>query len=352
MIYLGICEDRGTTTDTLKVGRIKARIFGVHTENRSSEVDNKLISTENLPWCIPAFPINTQSIDGMSDFQVPQNGSIVLISFLDEVDKQHPVYFGTIPKIANQLPDWSKGFSDPNKQHPATEYLLESPVSRLARNEKIDSTIVKTKKDNVKTDVDCKESTFDEPETPYNATYTENRVIETKAGHFIEIDDTAGSERIHIYHKSGTFSEIHPDGKKVVRTEGKRTTIIVGDDNILIEGNNNIHITNSQNVHIEKSRNIQIDENEDTDITGTEKRDIGESQEVTIGTSQETTIGSTEERTIGESQEVTIGTSETKNVGTTQETTVGTSETKNIGGTQDITAGGNITLTAPMIYLN
>ena len=269
MIYIGICEDRGTTTDELKVGRIKVRVYGVHTDIKTGEQDNKILSTDSLPWAIPAFPINTQSIDGMSDFQVPANGSIVLVTFMDK-DKQFPIYFGTVPKIANLLPNWSRGFSDPEKEHPSTEYLKESPVSRLARNENIDQTIVDEKKLAIKSGIDCKTTTFDEPETPYDATYTDNRVIETKVGHVIEIDDTEGAERIHIYHKSGTFSEIHPDGKKVIRTEGKRTSIIIGDDNIYIEGNNNIHITKSQNIHIKESKNVQIDGNEDKDITGTQ----------------------------------------------------------------------------------
>lgn len=39
-------------------------------------------------------------------------------------------------------------------------------------------------------------------EYPYNTTYT------TKSGHAIELDDTPGHERIHIWHKSGCYEEI------------------------------------------------------------------------------------------------------------------------------------------------
>jgi len=39
-------------------------------------------------------------------------------------------------------------------------------------------------------------------EYPYNTTYT------TKSGHAIELDDTPGHERIHIWHRSGCYEEI------------------------------------------------------------------------------------------------------------------------------------------------
>lgn len=303
MIHLGICEDNNS--DPLKVGRIKVRVFGIHTEIKTGEIDNKLLLPKELPWAIPAFPINTQSIDGMSDFQVPKNGSIVLVSFLDQ-EKQQPIYFGTVPKIAQTKPDFSKGFSDPNKEHPSSEYLKESPVSRLARNEKIDKTVIQTKRDSIITDVDCKEETFNEPETPYNAEYTKNRVIETEAGHFVEIDDTSGAERIHIYHKSGSFQEFHPDGHYVENIKKKRTTIIIDDDRIYIEGNKNIHITKSENIHIEDSQNILIDKDKDVDILGTENVDIGVDQNHTI------TGNKTDD--IGGDQTITIGGNEDKDI--------------------------------------
>jgi hypothetical protein len=141
-VFLGVCEDNNT--DPFLMGRIKARIFGVHTEIKNGEEDLKGIKTSDLPWAVPAYPVNTQTIDGMSDFQVPVNGSIVLICFLDKA-KQKPVYFGTMPRVLEKLPDYKYGFSDPDKDHPNIEYVDESPISRLARNEKIDQTIIQEK---------------------------------------------------------------------------------------------------------------------------------------------------------------------------------------------------------------
>jgi len=317
MIYTGICED--SKSDPLKLGRIKVRVFGVHTEMRTGEVDHKLLTTADLPWASPVYSSTTQSIDGWSDFGVPEEGSIVLVMFLDK-DLQHPVYLGTVPKIANELPDFAVGFSDPNREHPKEDYLKESPISRLARNEKIDKTIIQTKKDQVETGVDCKTVTWDEPETPYATKYPYNRVIETRSGHFIELDDTEGVERIHIYHRSGTNSEIHPDGKFVERVADDRVTIIIGDENILIGGDKNIHINGSRNIHIEQSENILIDGDRDKDVSGDETDDI-------VGNMKITVSGNTE-------------------INTTGQTDI------NSGGDINIAAGGNVKITGSRIDLN
>jgi hypothetical protein len=264
-VFLGICEDNNS--DPLKIGRIKVRVFGKHTEIRSGEEDNKSLPTARLPWATPCFPINSQSIDGIGDFQVPANGSVVMVVFLD-ADEQHPVYFGTLPKIAAGLPDFSQGFSDPNKQHPSKEYVKESPISRLARNENIDKTIVKTKADKLKSNIDANGSKFDEPMSKYGAEYTKNRVIESASGHVIEIDDTPSKERIHIYHKSGSFIELYPDGQMVNRVEGTKTSIIIQDNNILIEGDYNLRVKGKQSVQIDGANNIKVGGNTNLTCSG------------------------------------------------------------------------------------
>jgi len=52
-------------------------------------------------------------------------------------------------------------------------------------------------------------------ESSYNAEYPYNQVIETPAGHQIQIDNTPGHERIFIQHSSGTYQEISADGKVI-----------------------------------------------------------------------------------------------------------------------------------------
>jgi hypothetical protein len=341
MIYTGICEDNHS--DPLKLGRIKVRVFGVHTDNKLNEETGRLIKTEDLPWASPCYPANTQSIDGLGDFSVPAQGSIVMIVFLDQ-ELQYPVYMGTIPKMMTELPDFTKGFSDPDKEHPNEEYKNESSLSRLTRNEKIDKTIIKTKKDEVQTGIDCKETAFDQPETKYNTEYPNNRVIETKSGHFIELDDTEGAERIHIYHKSGTNTEYFPDGEQVDVVKATRTTIIVEDDNILIQGNKNIHISGSKNIHIEGSDNILIDGNRDKDIKGDEIDDIQGNMTITVNANS--TINTTENTSISTGGNTSISTGGNTSIHSDGETSI------TADGNTTVDSAGTITVTGSSINLN
>lgn len=63
---------------------------------------------------------------------------------------------------------------------------------------------------------------INQPPSSYNAVYPFNHVWETESGHILEFDDTPRAERIHEYHRSGTFREIHPTGKLVTQTVGER----------------------------------------------------------------------------------------------------------------------------------
>jgi len=78
LMYSGICEDN--KTDPLKLGRIKVRVFGVHRDNRNND-KYEGIPTKDLPWANPVF--GSSSIDGISDFNIPSQGSTVIVAFMD-----------------------------------------------------------------------------------------------------------------------------------------------------------------------------------------------------------------------------------------------------------------------------
>lgn len=83
-----------------------------------------------------------------------------------------------------------------------------------------------------------------EPESAANSThqpvYPYNNVTQTKGGHSFELDDTPTRERIRLQHKSGTFTEIHPDGKEVHKIIGDGYQIVLGDHNISIGVDGNL----------------------------------------------------------------------------------------------------------------
>lgn len=97
---------------------------------------------------------------------------------------------------------------------------------------------------------------------PYKAQYPFDRVIKTKSGHTIELDDTTDNERIKIYHSSGTFVDIDHSGNVRIKVIGNIYTEVNGDvserihGNVtrIVEGNNNLRVvgveTRESDTHI------------------------------------------------------------------------------------------------------
>tara|TARA_R110000851_G_scaffold78053_3_gene172193 strand:+ start:2459 stop:3433 length:975 start_codon:yes stop_codon:yes gene_type:complete len=261
MLYTGVVED---LNDPLKLGRVRARYFSIHTEKKTIGNDFG-IPTSDLPWSSVMMPVTSASISGIGDTPRILNGSWVVAFFRDE-SMQDPVIIGTVPAIQSEKPSIDKGFSDPSGQYPKDDFINESDLNRLARNEKIEQTIFNTKaqgREEAITKADG--STWDEPEQSYAAIYPFNRVSESESGHIHEIDDTPDNERLHTYHKAGTFSEIHPDGSKVLKIVGKSYTLILDGENIYIDGDSSETITgdklikaNNLNINIGTSANITI----------------------------------------------------------------------------------------------
>lgn len=177
--FPGIVEDNN---DPLKIGRCKVRIVGLYDSLKKSE----------LPWIQTLVPVNYDVI------KPPKIGSQVLCMSLDEYN-QTLVVHSIVPGV-NDI-----------------DNVPDSP--RLTRNEEIDQTIVKTKSDSRLQDVGGEEG-WSEPDASYSygSIYPNNRVIETEAGHVIEFDDTPGKERIHLYHKSGSYIEMLADGKIIIKS--------------------------------------------------------------------------------------------------------------------------------------
>lgn len=253
--FQGVIEDRN---DPLKIGRVKIRCYGYHTENKQD------LPTEDLPWATPITPVTSASVNGIGETPLgPVTGTWVVGFFRDGSLAQNPVYFGTIPAISSMLPNPNIGFSDPSGVYPKEDFIDESDTNRLARNEKIEETIVEKKRN----DIDEMEvpsgggssSQITEPTTPYNTQYPFNKVKETEGGHIQEFDDTPGAERIHWYHRSGTFEEIHPDGSTVLKVVGSKYEVTINDNNLHVRGNLNIDVDQNANILINGNANVKVD---------------------------------------------------------------------------------------------
>ena len=85
--------------------------------------------------------------------------------------------------------------------------------------------------------------------SPYAAVYPKNNVHAYESGHVIEIDDTPNAERIHIFHKSGTFVEMHPNGDVVTHMKNGFKTVT---------GNDKLHVTGTMDMVIDGDMNINV----------------------------------------------------------------------------------------------
>jgi len=310
--WIGVVENRN---DPLNLGRCQVRIKGLHSANLTE------ITTESLPWAQPLFPIN-------QSFSTPATlteGDMVVGFFLDGDSAQFPVIFGMFHGIPEDQTNLNLGFNDPrtadqlkaaprkpksinyntsgsgasiNDNSAGNNYpdiLNEPTTDRLTRNESIDSTIVKSKRDSVVNVTDAKGGSWKEPATPYNATYPYNHVLATESGHYLEFDDSPGAERVHLYHRSGTFSEIHPDGTKVEKITKNKYTIVMGDDDIYVMGDCSVTVQGNAKVYVQKNCDLKVD--------GTMNQTIGKDLNLTVG-GNITTIasGNITQTSIGDTQ--------------------------------------------------
>ena len=272
MFYQGIVENN---IDELKLGRCQIRIFGIHPEDKNE------YPTEDLPWAEAAFPISSQNISGISDFMIPKNGSFVWLFFKDP-EQQYPVYFATSPKI-EKTPDFTKGFSDPKELFPEQNNIDQSGISKLARNEDIINTSIQQQKDSQVSGISIAFSgTWNEPTTQYNTIYPYNRVIETESGHVEEFDDTPGLERRRSWHKSGTFSEIYPNGQKVKKIVNDNYKLVSGDDFIYITGNANVTVSGNINILCNSDVNIETIGNLTLQTNGNVSHTVGGNYDLTV----------------------------------------------------------------------
>jgi len=108
---------------------------------------------------------------------------------------------------------------------------------------------------------------WEEPPIPYQAVYPYNHVHQTESGHIIEMDDTPNNERLHWYHRTGTFTEIHPLGVKVDKIVNNYYNIILG----------------AKYTHIEASDYTTIDGSQENYVIGDRVDKVGGDYSIAVG---------------------------------------------------------------------
>jgi hypothetical protein len=257
--FFGVVESRD---DPLQIGRVQVRCHYWHTEDKS------VLPTSQLPWAQCVQPITSAAVSGIGKAALGLvEGSLVMGFFMDGKYAQRPMILGSIAGIPTQAADPTKGFNDPNGVYPTI--LGEPDIGRLSVNK--NETLSATKNDARSLGISKGNSTetWNEPASAYAARYGNNHVMSTESGHVQEFDDTPGNERIHEYHKAGTFYEIDSNGNKITRIVGNEYEITLQDRNVYIKGSCNITIDSNATTHIKGDWNIQVDGNKTENVAGT-----------------------------------------------------------------------------------
>jgi hypothetical protein len=265
--WSGVVESR---QDPLKLGRCRVRCLGWHSTNKVE------LPTDLLPWALPSIPVNTSVV------YTPKEGDMVFGFFLDGENAQQPVMLGAFPSIPLKAANRQEAFNDPRTSselsaapakpgESATNYprkIDEPTTSRLARNDsKYPSEIVTAKK--------SKRASKVEPAPYYNAKYPYNNVYESESGHALEFDDTKGSERVHIYHRSGSYTEWGPDGSRSERIQKDKFEVVIGNEQVYVRGDVTVFIDGNATVDVGKNATLKVGGNFQADISGTCKMTSG-----------------------------------------------------------------------------
>ena len=244
--FMGVCEARN---DPLKLGRVKVRIFGIHTDDLS------VLSADDLPWAVCLIPTTESGPGGLGTTRpgIPP-GTWVFGLFLDGEAKQQPLILGSIQGIVSkpedspdnffasekrrrQKPlenedevfkeeielgvDITRGFIDPHEEklsgNPRYSYSSqnEPETHKLARSTELKFTFEDNKqKDrtrNVHKAFDRiaggEPTPWEEVESARATEYPHLHIHESEAGIITEKDDTPYHERSQTYYGPGMSYE-------------------------------------------------------------------------------------------------------------------------------------------------
>jgi hypothetical protein len=197
--------------DPMKMGRIKVKEL----------IGHSLESNANLFWCHVSMPTTGANAKGIGTSAVGLSLESKVFGF--RVDSKLSYIVGSFPYAVD------------DSNHSVSSYARgNGPVQKTYITE------------------------LGEKETEYAAKYPYNKTITTESGHVLELDDTPKAERIHIYHKSGSYVEIFPDGSIVTKSMKDSTSVTMNDHAIsVVKGDLQI-VANEGKIQITSDGDIDL----------------------------------------------------------------------------------------------
>lgn len=212
--WFGVVEDRN---DPQKLGRVKVRVHNFH----GDKVDTP---TADLQWAFIVMQPTSASYkkSGLSPTGL-MVGSTVVGFFADGGEGQIPMILGSLPGIEDR---------DPAKHDVS---LLAREINPLNKN-----------------------TVGPEPSSAYSAVYPYNRVYQSESGHVVEIDDTPNKERIHVFHRSGTYMEVNQEGRRVNKIVDDDIEVVLKDKTVYIQGNAKVEVKGNVSVKVDGNYNLEV----------------------------------------------------------------------------------------------
>lgn len=189
------------------------------------------------------------------------------------------------------------GFQDPTGSFPKSEYRNNSSINRSATGTNIHRL-------KVAGDIGV---SFDIPE-PQPSTYPHSQVKETTSGHVIEYDDTPGSERILIKHRTGAGVEMRNDGSVIISSVQNRIEVTGGDQKTIIEGNGTLIYKGNLDLKVQGDMNVDVAGDYNLNVSGNYNQDIIMDKVTSVaGDTEYTTKGCMSEKTVEHKSEIVLG---------------------------------------------
>ena len=275
--FVGVVEDRA---DPEKAGRVRVRCLGYH----SAKTED--IPMEDLPWASVMMPVTAGANSGIGFSPHFLLEGTWVVGFFRDPAMQEPVIIGAIPgkntsektnftvASSSAAGGYSKdgGFKDPNAKYPTSAYVGKSDTNFLAQELQTThiATGTRTTNDPASWSTASGSATFLTSGIK-GSKYPFNHVLETESGHFVEFDDTEGNERIHIYHKLGTFLEIDKSGNVMIKTVGNVTNVVAGNMDTYVQGNYSLSVDGNLDMYAVGNLTEKVDGNRLTTITGNDE---------------------------------------------------------------------------------
>lgn len=205
------------------------------------------------------YAMGAQAVGGTGTKPVAAaSRSSVFASAANAISKTITGFAGALNNPKLGTPD---GYSDPNSVYPKCDYTGRADTNKLAtNNDKLDDTPKPVKDENRVQNVDTANgaASWEEPPSAYAAKYPYNKVKETESGHVIELDDTPNAERIHIYHKTGTYVEIDREGSVSYKVMGENYNIYTRNNRVYTQGNMDVTVDGAKSLLVKNTLDVEV----------------------------------------------------------------------------------------------